>query len=205
METFPNYLKFNDGVSYPVTYKTNSITNEPFIHQKIHVTPNESFEYNMIDIFPDKYPARTFTTYSQVQDYIKNSTIDNWENQFKFALYCATSGCGVSWHNHINHSDPLVRSIFRFHVYFTIRKILHQLKTPLPFNPDFNSKKNPYNKQAYENLKLEFDSVDFNYFHNGKVKALDIVMNGKHYLSNPHVFPFNADKHGYVYADYQQL
>ncbi len=204
--SFPNYLIYNANAYYPVEYQNNSLSKEPFIHQQITVSPSKSFDYNTIDLFPAKGSPRTFTSYSQVTDYIKNATMDNWKNQFKFALYCATSACGVSWHNHINHTIPLVRSIFRFHVYFTVRKVLHQLQIPLPGNPDFNSEKNPYNKQAYEQLKLEFNfSPDFNYFHLGKVKALDITMNGTHYLQNPHRFPFNADKHGYVYADHARL
>jgi hypothetical protein len=30
-------------------------------------------------------------------------------------------------------------------------------------------------------------------------------MNGTHYLQNPFTFPFNADRHGYVYADHRRL
>jgi hypothetical protein len=167
------------------------------------VIPSHSFNYNIVDIFADKESPKVFSTYDQVKEYIKNSTMNNWENQFKFAIYCATSGCGVSWHDHIYHSDSLVGSIFRFHVYFTIRKCLHQLKIPLPGNPDLNN--NPCDKIAYEKFKLEFTYVEFNYLKKGKVKALDIIMNGTHYLQNPFTFPFNADNHGYVYADHRRL
>ena len=39
--------------------------------------------------------------------------------QLKFALFCATSGLGISW-QYLNHPDLLVRSVYRFHLYFHV-------------------------------------------------------------------------------------
>jgi hypothetical protein len=151
---FPDYNKFNSNAKYSFDYKSNPIEKSVFFNQEIMLTPSQIFNYYIFVIFQDIESPKVFSTFDQVKEYIKNSTMNNWENQFKFAIYCATSRCGVSWYDHINHSDSLVRSIFRFHVYFTIRKLLHQLKMPLPGNPDFNSNKNPYDIIAYEKLKL---------------------------------------------------
>ena len=47
-----------------------------------------------------------------------------------FVLFCATSAIGISW-QHLNHPNLLVRSVYRFHVYFQVQLILHDLDIPL--------------------------------------------------------------------------
>jgi len=56
---------------------------------------------------------------------------------------------------------PQIRAFYRFHVYFTIRRILFQLggiqsKSALPGNPTFNQFANPYDKSSYERICREF-------------------------------------------------
>ena len=41
-------------------------------------------------------------------------------------MFCVTSVLGISW-QHLNHPDLLVRSVYRFHVYFHVQLILHKL------------------------------------------------------------------------------
>ena len=45
-------------------------------------------------------------------------------------MFCTTSALGISW-QHLNHSNFLVRAVYRFHVYFHVRLILHDLGIPL--------------------------------------------------------------------------
>ena len=48
-----------------------------------------------------------------------------WPQQLNFAVWCATSGCGVS----LNENYPkLIQKFMQFHVYFTIRRILWELE-----------------------------------------------------------------------------
>ena len=65
-----------------------------------------------------------------------------------FTLFCATSALGISW-QHFNHPNLLVRSVYRFHVYFHVRLILHDLGIPLPHEDSFSKVKNAYIKSAY--------------------------------------------------------
>jgi len=58
-----------------------------------------------------------------------NSQMDFWLTQLNFATWCATTGCGVSVHDHLNGrydfasgSAQLSKSIFRFHVYYQTRR-----------------------------------------------------------------------------------
>ena len=46
--------------------------------------------------------------------------------QLNFAMFCAISALGIFW-QHLNHPHLLVRSVYRFHVYFHVRLILHDL------------------------------------------------------------------------------
>ena len=43
-----------------------------------------------------------------------------WQTQLNFAVVCASSACGVSV-EHMHAKNPMIRSIYRFHVYYHIR------------------------------------------------------------------------------------
>ena len=68
--------------------------------------------------------------------------------QLDFAILCATSALGISC-QHLNHPNLLERSVCRFHVYFQVRLILHDLGISLPHEDGFSKVKNAYIKSAY--------------------------------------------------------
>ena len=55
-----------------------------------------------------------------------NQCFHMYRCQLNFALFCVTSALGISW-QHLNHLNLLVRSVYRFHVYFHVRLIFHDL------------------------------------------------------------------------------
>ena len=63
-----------------------------------------------------------------------------WQLQLNFVVFCASSACGVSV-EHLNTKEPMIRSIYRFHVYYHIRRILKILEIPLPYENSFNKYK----------------------------------------------------------------
>ena len=71
--------------------------------------------------------------------------------QLNFAMFCVTSALGISW-KHLNHPNLLVRSAYRFHVYFHVRLILHELGISLPHDDGFSKVKNAYIKNAYYSI-----------------------------------------------------
>ena len=79
-----------------------------------------------------------------------------WQNQVNFAVWCSTTGCGVSWRDHLDIDRPLARSVFRFHTYYQTRKILDELQAPLPQDQAWAPFQNPYDCRAYERLCREF-------------------------------------------------
>ena len=74
-----------------------------------------------------------------------------YQCQLNFAMFCATSALGISWQN-LNHPNLLVRSVYRFHVYFHERLKLHELGISLPHEDDFSKDKNVYIKSAYYSI-----------------------------------------------------
>ena len=46
--------------------------------------------------------------------------------QLDFAIFRATIALGISW-QHLNHESLLAGSVYRFHVHFHVRIILHHL------------------------------------------------------------------------------
>ena len=72
-----------------------------------------------------------------------------WQTQLNFTVFCASSACGVS-SAHLNYKKhPMIRSVYRFHVYYHVRKILKRLQTPLPHETGFNTADNPYTESDF--------------------------------------------------------
>ena len=72
-----------------------------------------------------------------------------WQTQLNFAVFCASSACGVS-SAHLNYTKhPMIRSVYRVHVYYHVRRILKRLQTPLPHDTGFNAADNPYTKSEF--------------------------------------------------------
>ena len=72
-----------------------------------------------------------------------------------FAVFCASSACGVSV-EHLNAKEPMIRSIYRFHVYYHIRRILKILEIPLPYENSFNQYNNLYNHEKFIGICSEY-------------------------------------------------
>ena len=78
-----------------------------------------------------------------------------WQSQLNFVVFCASSACGVSV-EHLNAKEPMIRSIYRFHVYYHIRRILKILEIPLPYENSFNQYNNPYNHEKFIRICSEY-------------------------------------------------
>ena len=93
-----------------------------------------------------------------------NKAWDNWQHapmtwwhcQLNFAVWCATAGCGVSADDHLQAKDPLLASLYRFHVYYAIRRLLVELKVALPGDQSHSWYQNAYDARAYKRLCTEF-------------------------------------------------
>jgi len=81
--------------------------------------------------------------------------MDWWQTQANFAVWCASSGCGVGV-EHLEHQNPLIRAMYRWHLVYQARRILVELKAPQPTDVSFDAASNPYDRRAYEGLCRAF-------------------------------------------------
>ena len=79
-----------------------------------------------------------------------------WQNQLNFAVWCATTGCGVSAEDHLTVADAPLQSFYRFHAYYQIRRILEDIQARIPPEQEWNAVNNPYDREGYERICDEF-------------------------------------------------
>ena len=78
------------------------------------------------------------------------------QNQLNFAVWCATTGYGVSVEDHLSAADGFLRSFYRFHVYYQIRRILVEIKASPPQDQAWDAVNNSYHRWGYERICKEF-------------------------------------------------
>ena len=75
-----------------------------------------------------------------------------WQTQLNFTLFCASSACGVS-SAHLNYTKhSMIRSVYRFHIYYHVRRVLKRLQVPLPHETGFNAADNLYTESDFFKL-----------------------------------------------------
>ena len=108
------------------------------------------------DTFPARFP-NIFVDYPLGQMHVGDELWTNWnkaplklwQTQLNYVVFCASSACGVS-SAHLNYTKhPMIRSVYRFHVYCHVRRILKKLQVPLPHETSFNTADNPYTESEF--------------------------------------------------------
>ena len=112
-----------------------------------------------------------------------------WQTQLNFAVFCASSTCGVSV-EHLNANRPMIRRVYRFHVYYHIRRILKILEIPLPYENSFNQYNNPYNHEKFIGICSEYGvsndltkSRNQKYFSTWQSRAWEMGKPGMSYIN----------------------
>ena len=72
-----------------------------------------------------------------------------WQTQLNFAVWCTSSACGVSSAHLIYSKHPMIRSVYCFHVYYHMRRVLKRLHVPLQHEISFNAADNPYTESEF--------------------------------------------------------
>ena len=107
-------------------------------------------------IFPARFP-NIFVDYPLGQMRVGDKLWTNWnkaplklwQTQLNFAVWCASSTCGVS-SAHLNYTKhPMIRSVYCFHVYYHVRRVLKKLQVPLPHETGLNVADNPYTESEF--------------------------------------------------------
>ena len=140
----------------------------------IYPTPTDSFSVPVRDIFSNTVIKHTSS--KETHEWLNGPNMRYWTQQLNFAVWCATTGCGVSLRllleekmggidltDHELKLPPQIRAVLWFHVYFTIRRILFQMggiqsSIALPGDPPFNEKNNRYDIPSYKRICKEFNA-----------------------------------------------
>ena len=152
--------KYNPDASY----KPNGgrylqlITAKDLYIQNVTVAENDghsdSFQVKFPNVFTN-YPLGAVRVEDQKFKDWDHYKFTIWQSQLNFAVFCASSACGISV-EHLNAKEPMIRSIYQFHVYYHIRRILKILEIPLPYENSFNQFNNPYNHEKYIHICSEY-------------------------------------------------
>ena len=89
--------------------------------QIIVVSSNDTFPARFPNIFVD-YPLGSMHVGDKLWTNWNKGPLKLWQSQLNFAVFCASSACGVS-SEHLNYTKhPMIRLVYRFHVYYHVRE-----------------------------------------------------------------------------------
>ena len=159
--------KYNQDASYKPNGGTylQLITAKDLYIQNITVAEHDN---GHSDSFQAKFP-NIFTHYPNGAVRVEDQRFKDWDHykftlwqsQLNFAVFCASSACGVSVEL-LNAKKPMIRSIYRFHAYYHIRRILNRLEISLPCENSFNKYNNPYNHEKFKKICVKYGVSDEN-------------------------------------------
>ena len=137
----------------------------------IYIKPDQYFTTKFREIF--QKTKLTHHSGKESKTWLAGPNMRYWPQQLNFAVWCATTGCGISreiFDN--NYAMPEnVRAFYKFHIYFTVRRILFQMGgiqsiSALPGDPTFDQINNKYDVASYKRICNEFGvdpSSDFRF------------------------------------------
>ena len=187
--------KYNSDASYEPNGGTylQLITAKDLYIQNITVAEHDG---GHSDSFQVKFP-NVFTNYPLGAVRVEDQKFKDWDHykftiwqlQLNFAVFCASSACGVSV-EHLNAKEPMIRSIYRFHVYYHIRRILKILEIPLPYENSFNQYNNSYNHEKFIGICSEYGVSNYltkwrnqKYFSTWQTRAWETGKPGMSYIN----------------------
>ena len=109
---------------------------------------NDTFPARFSNIFVN-YPLGKMCVGDKLWTNWNKAPMHLWQTQLNFAVWCTSSTCGVS-SAHLNYTKhPMIRSVYHFHVYYHIRRVLKRLQVPLSHEIGFNAADNPYTESEF--------------------------------------------------------
>ena len=126
---FPVELSLNYHPLFPVPavqFEENPEAFGELFNQKINifVSPTEYFTTKFREIFSKT--QITHITGKESRSWLSGPKMKYWPQQLNFALWCATTGSGIS--REVMHKlSQQLRAFYLFHVYFTVRRVLFEM------------------------------------------------------------------------------
>ena len=119
--------------------------------QMIVVSSKDTFPVRFLNVFVDYPMGQMHVGIKLLCDYANwNKTpMQLWQTQLNFTVWCTSSACRVS-STHLNYKKhPMIRAVYRFRVYYHVRRVLKGLQVPLPYETGFNAADNPYTESDF--------------------------------------------------------
>ena len=158
-----NAFKYIATAKYPTGEVSDYTGSDDYTTATIQVKyNNESLDntpYSFIARFPNIFDKYTLPNVSsdEVVGSWRSDQMSFWQNQLNFATWCASTGCGVSLEDHLNSPHHMIRSLYRFHFYYQVRRILETMQVVLPQDKSWDPFNNAYDRRAYERICSEYD------------------------------------------------
>ena len=155
MNTLPIEFKSNFSKRYKVRsiYDTTDIEAKDITEQDIFISYQNYFHVSFPNVF-DKYKLPHVTS-DKIVNLWKSQPMGFWQNQFNFVVWASTTGCGIS-PVHLNHKNPMIKSFYRFHMYYQIRRLLKEMSCPTPFENYWSAFENNIDMSAYKKICQQF-------------------------------------------------
>ena len=100
-------------------FESKRISSDDFVILNIYTSNDEFFKVEQADSF-EKYRLPHVNS-DKIVEWWNSDPLKFYQNQLNFVTWCSTTGCGVS-DEHLSHSNPMISSLFKFHVYYQIRR-----------------------------------------------------------------------------------
>ena len=104
---------------------------------------NDTFSVSFPNIFIDYFLDKMQTINTKWKDW-NTVPLRLWQTQLNFVVFCTSSACGVSSKHLNDKKHSVVRSLYQFHVYYHVKKVLKRLQVPLPYESRFYAANNPF-------------------------------------------------------------
>ena len=114
----------------------------------ISAIENDTFPARFQNIFVD-YPLGQMRVGDKLWNNSNKVPIRLWQAQLNYTVFCASAACRVSSAHLYYTKHPMIRSVYRFHIYYHVRRILKKLQAPLPHVTGFNAADNPYTESEF--------------------------------------------------------
>ena len=123
--------------------------------QTIVVSDRDTFPARFLNIFVD-YLLGQMRVGDKLWTNWNEHPMRLWQTQLNFAVWCASSACGVS-SAHLNYTKhPMIRAVYRFHVYYHVTQVLKRLQVLLPHETSSNVADNPYTESEFPKICKDY-------------------------------------------------
>ena len=103
-----------------------TLSGKDFYKQTIVVSDRDTFPARFLNVLFD-YPLEQMCVGDKLWTHWNKAPIRLWQTQSNFVVWCASSAYGVS-SAHLNYTKhPMIRAVYRFHVYYHVRRILTKI------------------------------------------------------------------------------